>query len=258
MNILQAIILSVVEGITEFLPVSSTGHLILVTKLLGIAETEFVKSFEIFIQLGAIMAVVSLYWQLIVKKPQLIKPLLIAFIPTGILGLVFYKIVKTYLLGNDVLVVVTLAGIGLVLIALEYYWKSHPPKSDKTSLTLSPMKLITIGLFQSLAMVPGVSRSASTIIGGMFMGLSRTDAVEFSFLLAVPTMAAATGLDLVKSVHTLTHGNLLILAVGFIVSWIVAAIVIRAFLNFVKHATFTGFGIYRVLAAAVYWLMIVK
>lgn len=256
MNILHAVILSVVEGITEFLPVSSTGHLILAGKLLGIKETEFVKTFEIFIQLGAIMAVVSLYWQKIIKRPQLIRPIIISFIPTGILGLVFYKIIKTYLLNSALLVVATLTIVGLLLIILEAWWKKHPAKSDKTMETLTIPQLITVGLFQSLAMVPGVSRSASTIVGGMFMGLSRVDAVEFSFLLAVPTMAAATGLDLVKSLHILTSGNLLTLAVGFVVSWIVAAIVIKAFIRFVKHATFTGFGVYRIIAAAVFWLTV--
>lgn len=256
MNIVHAIILSVVEGITEFLPVSSTGHLILATKLLGVPDTEFVKSFEIFIQLGAIMAVVSLYWKKLLTKPQLLRPLVIAFIPTGILGLIFYKLVKTYLLGNYLLVVVMLAGVGLVMIILEWYWKSHPPKSNKTTMTLSVPQLVTVGIFQSFAIVPGVSRAAATIIGGMFMGLSRTDAVEFSFLLAVPTMAAATGLDLIKSVHVLTHGNLIVLGVGFIVSWIVAALVIRVFINFVKHATFTGFGVYRIVAAAAFWLLV--
>ena len=255
MNIFHTVILSIVEGITEFLPVSSTGHLILTSKLLGIPETEFVKTFEIFIQLGAIMAVVSLYFKKIMQKPQLLRPIIIAFIPTGILGLIFYKIIKTYLLGNDMIVVVSLAVVGLLLILIESWWKKHPAKTHKTMETLTVPQLVIVGLFQSVAMIPGVSRSASTIIGGMFMGMPRVEAVEFSFLLAVPTMAAATGLDLLKSIHVLTHGNLLLLAVGFIVSWIVAAFVIKAFIQFVKHKTFIGFGAYRIIAAAVYWFV---
>ncbi len=256
MELIHALLLSIVEGITEFLPVSSTGHLILATKLLGIPETEFTKSFDIIIQLGAIMSVVTLYFAKIVKQPSLIKPLMIAFIPTGIGGLFLYKVVKTYLLANDLLVVVNLAGIGALLIGLEWYWKKHPAKTHETVMTLPPGKLMLIGLFQTFAMIPGVSRSASTIVGGMFSGLSRSDAVELSFLLAVPTMAAATGLDLLKSAHSFTPNEYGLLAIGFIVSWITALVVIKGFIKFVAHGTFTWFGIYRIIAAAAYWAII--
>ncbi len=253
MEPIHALLLSIIEGITEFLPVSSTGHLILATKLLGIPETEFTKSFDIIIQLGAIMSVVTLYFAKIVKQPSLIKPLLIAFIPTGIGGLLLYKVVKTYLLANDLLVVVNLAGIGTLLIGLEWYWKKHPAKTHETLTTLPPGKLILIGLFQAFAMIPGVSRSASTIVGGMFSGLSRSDAVELSFLLAVPTMAAATGLDLLKSGHSFTPNEYGLLAIGFIVSWMTALFVIKGFIKFVAHGTFTWFGMYRIIAATAYW-----
>lgn len=252
MTLIHAVILSIIEGITEFLPISSTGHLILAGKLLGIPSTEFAKSFEIFIQLGAIFAVVTLYLTRIMGKPALIRPIIIAFIPTGIIGFVLYKLIKTYLLGNDMVVVISLASIGLGLILLEKYWTSHPPKATKSIETLSMRELITIGIFQSFSVVPGVSRAAATIVGGMTNNLSRSDAVEFSFLLAVPTMAAATGLDLLKSGHSFSRPELTLLLVGFFVSWIVAAIVIRAFLQFVKTGTFTGFGIYRILVALIY------
>lgn len=254
MTIIQAIILSIVEGITEFLPVSSTGHLILTSKILGVPATDFTKSFEIFIQLGAIMAVVSLYGKMIAIKPQLIKPLLLAFIPTGLLGIFLYRIVKMYLLSNDFVVIIMLLCVGLALIGLEWYWKSHPPKVNRIALTLSPLQLLTIGIFQAFSIVPGVSRAAVTIVGAMFMGLSRTDAVEFSFLLAVPTMAAATSFDLAKNLHVLSQANMLILGIGFFTSWIVAAVVMKAFVKFVKHATFTGFGVYRILIAILYLL----
>lgn len=252
MTIFHAIVLSIVEGITEFLPVSSTGHLILAEKLLGIPSTEFAKSFEIFIQLGAIMAVVALYATRIMKKPALIRPIVIAFIPTGIIGFVLYKLIKTYLLGNDMVVVLSLAVVGLALILLEKYWISHPPKGTKSIETLSTRELVTIGVFQSFSVVPGVSRAAATIVGGMTNSLSRSDAVEFSFLLAVPTMAAATGLDLIKSGHSFSRPELMLLLIGFIASWIVATFVIRAFLRFVRSGTFTGFGIYRIIVAVVY------
>ncbi|MBP9814317.1 undecaprenyl-diphosphate phosphatase [Candidatus Woesebacteria bacterium] len=256
MNIVHAIILAIVEGVSEFLPISSTGHLILAGKLLGIQNSEFTKSFEIFIQLGAIMAVGTLYWSRIWKNPAMIKPLLIAFLPTGILGVLLYKTIKT-LFTADILVAVMLATIGLLLIMLEKYWKQHPARTNNTIMTLSPKQLLSIGLFQSFSMVPGVSRAAATIVGGMFMGLSRVEAVEFSFLLAVPTMAAATGLDLIKNMDVITQsGNLILLSVGFIVSWIVSLVVMKAFLRWVKHATFTSFGVYRICVSFVYLLIV--
>lgn len=256
MDLLNAIILSVIEGITEFLPVSSTGHLILASKLLRITPTEFTKSFDIFIQLGAIMAVVALYIKRIVQHPKLIRSIIVAFIPTGILGLVFYKIIKLYLLDNDMIVVAALAGVGALLILLEKYWHHHAAKKEKTLETLSVKELFFIGLAQSCSMIPGVSRSAASIVGGMTMGLSRKNAVEFSFLLAVPTMAAATGLDLIQSAHSFTAYEIGILATGFIVSWITAFIVIKAFIRFVERQTFIPFGVYRIVVSILYFLSV--
>ena len=256
MNIVHAIILSTVEGVSEFLPISSTGHLVLVGKLLGIQNSEFTKSFEIFIQLGAIMAVATLYWKRIIEKPAIIKPLLIAFLPTGILGIFLYKTIKA-LFTADILVVTMLAGIGLMLILLEKYWKQHPTNTKHSIMTLSNKQLITIGLFQSVSMIPGVSRAAATIVGGMFMGLSRVEAVEFSFLLAVPTMAAATGLDLLNNFHVISQsGNLFLLGLGFIISWVVALYVMKAFVAWVQHATFISFGVYRICVAFLYLLIV--
>lgn len=254
MNYFHVLILSVVEGITEFLPVSSTGHLILVSKYLGIPETDFLKSFEIFIQLGAIMAVVTLYFRKILQHPRILKPVLIAFLPTGIIGLLLYKTVKSYLLGNDMVVVISLAGVGLLLIFLERYWKSRPTVSLNTIERLRVPDLLRIGMFQAFSIIPGVSRAGATIVGGLTSRLSRADAVEFSFLLATPTMAAAVGLDLLKSSYAFSRQEYTMLAVGFIVSWIVATIVMKAFIRFVQTGTFTGFGYYRIAVAIVYLL----
>lgn len=256
MDVLSTILLSVIEGITEFLPISSTGHLILASKLLRIEPTEFTKSFDIFIQLGAIMAVVALYIKRVVQNPKLIRSIIVAFIPTGVLGLVFYKIIKIYLLDNDMIVVAALAGVGALLILLEKYWHHHAAKKEKTLETLSVKELFFIGLAQSCSMIPGVSRSAASIVGGMTMGLSRKNAVEFSFLLAVPTMAAATGLDLIQSAHSFTAYEIGLLATGFIVSWITAFIVIKAFIRFVEHQTFIPFGIYRIAVSILYFLSV--
>lgn len=256
MELIHIIILSVVEGITEFLPVSSTGHLILASKLLGIPATDFTKSFDIFIQLGAIMAVVSLYFRRVLAEPKIIKPIVIAFLPTGILGILLYKTIKTHLLNNDMVVIAALAGIGLLLIMLEWYWRKHPQKNTATLITLPVKTLVTIGLFQSLSMIPGVSRAGATIVGGMLYGLSRKDAVELSFLLAVPTMAAAVGLDLLKSAHAFSPVQIGILVIGFVLSWITAFVVIKAFIRYITRSTFTGFGIYRIIAALLYWAIV--
>ena len=197
MTILHAIILSIIEGITEFLPISSTGHMVLASTLLKIQETEFVKSFEIIIQLGAILAVLLLYWKKLLTNKDTFIRVAIAFVPTGIVGLVLYKYIKDVLLGNPWIVVIALAIGGVLLILIE---KFHKEKSGKISL----FDAFLIGCAQSLSVIPGVSRAAATIAGALLLGIPRESAVEFSFLLAIPTMAAATGLDLLKSGHQFT------------------------------------------------------
>lgn len=253
MTVVDALILSIVEGLSEFLPISSTGHLVLASKLLGVTQTEFVKSFEIFIQLGAILAVVVLYRQKFLSGLKIWKSLIAAFLPTAILGLIFYKIIKNYLLGN---VPITLAALflgGLILIFLN---KLFPREKQQTVGTLTYKQAIVIGLFQSISMVPGVSRAAATIIGGRQQGLSKTEAVEFSFLLAVPTMLAATGLDLVKSNFSFSANEYQLMAIGFSGAFVTALIAIRFFINFIKNHDFKLFGYYRILLAMVFYLLI--
>lgn len=246
MNIFQAVILSIVEGITEFLPISSTGHLILTTKLLGIPETEFVKSFEIYIQLGAILAVIVLYAQKYLQNATVWKNVLAAFLPTAIIGFVLYKFIKTYLLGNELVVVLSLLIGGALLIWLE---KIHREKDQPISKIedLSLKQSLLIGLAQSLSIIPGVSRSAATILGAMFLGAKRGVAVEFSFLLAVPTMLAASGYDLIKSDFNFSNDQWVLIATGFIGSFITALIVVKWFIKFVQSNNFISFGIYRIL-----------
>lgn len=252
MNLIHAIILSIIEGITEFLPISSTGHLILASKLLEVASTEFTKSFEIFIQLGAIMAVTTLYWKTLITKKSLWLPLMAAFVPTAIVGLTLYPVIKGYLLENTQITVVSLFVGGLFIIGFEKYRTLD--SGSGAGMTIK--KAIIIGLFQSLSVIPGVSRAAATILGGMTAGLTRVEAVEFSFLLALPTMAAAVGLDLVKSAQTFEPHQYMILGLGFIVSWITAFLTVKALLAYVKTHTFTAFGVYRViLALAFAWFV---
>lgn len=254
MNLLHAIILGIVEGITEFLPVSSTAHLILTSHALGLGDGEFVKSFEIIIQLGAILSVVVLYWRKFLDF-EVIKKLVVAFIPTGILGLTLYKVVKGYLLGNLTVVLWSLAIGGVVLILLRRFEKDDRDEIDFSEITYG--RALLIGLFQSIAMVPGVSRSAATIVGGALIGISKRTIVEFSFMLAVPTMLAASLLDLYKS-HGAIAGHVPALATGFVVSFVMAILAIASFLAFIKRRDFSWFGWYRIALAVVYFLVFIR
>lgn len=255
MTIIDALVLGVVEGVTEFLPISSTGHLILASKLLGLSG-EFVKSFEIVIQLGAIAAVLALFGTSRFLSLPILKRLVVAFIPTGVIGLIFYKIVKTYLLGNSTVVVPALALGGLALIVFER-WHTSSKVSIHELETMTYKQAALIGCCQSLAIIPGVSRSAATIVGGLALGISRPAIVEFSFLLAVPTMLVATGLDLFKNGLGFSSDQYLLIAVGFVAAFVTAWASIRWLLSFIQTHTFTPFGYYRIIVAALFALMLV-
>ncbi len=257
MNYFQAIILSIVEGITEFLPISSTGHMVLAANLLKITETAFVKDFEIIIQLGAIFAIIALYWKTLFTKKQVWSRVLVAFIPTGIIGFLLYKILKTYLLGNLYITLIALLLGGIALIALELIYKEKEHHAGKIE-DISYQNAFFIGLFQSLAIIPGVSRSAATIVSALFLGTKRKAATEFSFLLAVPTMFAASGYDLIKTKLNYTSYEYTVLAVGFIGAFLVALVVVKLFLRFVQTHTFIPFGIYRIILTILFWLIVIK
>ncbi|MEK7103959.1 MAG: undecaprenyl-diphosphate phosphatase [Patescibacteria group bacterium] len=256
MDILQAIILGVVEGITEFLPISSTGHLILANKLLGLTQTDFAKTFEIAIQGGAILSVVALYWKAFLNK-EIIKRLFVAFLPTAILGFLLYKIIKGYLLNSEVIVLWALLLGGVALILLELFFKSKQKENliDDT-LNIPFKKCFLIGCFQSLAMIPGVSRSGATIMGGLLSSISRKAIVEFSFLLAVPTMIAASGYDLLKSGASFSVNQVWVLLVGILVSFVVALLSIKFLIKFIQKNNFIPFGIYRIALAILFFLLI--
>jgi undecaprenyl-diphosphatase len=252
MSLLHALILGVVEGITEFLPISSTAHLILTSRLLHIADSEFVKSFEIIIQLGAILSVVVLYWSKFWNW-DVLKKLVVAVIPTGVIGLTVYKAIKGYLLGNVTVVLLALFIGGIALIIFERFQKVADTDVDFAEITYR--KAFLIGLFQAIAVIPGVSRSAATIVGGSLIGVSKKTIVEFSFMLAVPTMLAASGLELVKGRAALA-GNYGMLAVGFVVSFITAIVAIKWLIAYIKTRDFSAFGWYRIILAVVYFLVI--
>lgn len=258
MDILSAFVLGVIEGLTEFLPISSTGHLILASDFLGINHTDFVKTFEVVIQSGAILAVVALFWTRLTKDFELIKRVLIAFIPTALIGFLAYDFIKTYLLGNPQVVVTSLFAGGVALILIESFFKNKEPKKKDDKIVVSYEKAAIIGLFQAISMVPGVSRAAATIFGGMLTGLSRRAAVEFSFLLAVPTMFAATALDLKETSLAFTSSQWMYLGVGFVTSFIVATLAIKWLLKYVENHNFIVFGIYRIVLSILYFLFILN
>lgn len=261
MTILHTIILGIVEGITEFLPISSTGHLILTAELLKIEKTAFLSSFEIGIQLGAILSVVVLYWNKIWKERSVFRTVTLAFIPTAFFGLLFYKFIKQFLFGNAAVVLWSLFLGGIVLIIFE---KLHKEKEitdigqEDELGKITNKQAIGIGLFQCLAMVPGVSRAASTIIGGLIVGLRRKTVVEFSFLLAIPTMVAATGLDLLQTGFTFSGYQWFVLITGFLISFVVALFSIKFLLKFIQKHTFVAFGVYRIVLATAFWFFIIR
>ena len=258
MTIIQSIILGIVEGVTEFLPVSSTGHMILASRLMGIANSPFLESFEIIIQFGSILAVVVLYWKKLFASRETLKKVALAFIPTAIIGFLLYKILKTYFLGNVALVLWSLFLGGVILIAFEWWHKKYGRVGVAEVSQITYKKSFWTGVWQSLAIIPGVSRSGATIVGGMAMGISREAIVEFSFLLAIPTMAAATGYDFLKSAHSFTGSQMVLLAVGFVTAFVVALLAIKWFISFVQNHSFTSFGIYRIAIALIFWLFLIK
>lgn len=254
MTYLQTIILAIIEGLTEFLPISSTGHLILAQKFLGITTTEFTKSFDIIIQLSAILAVIVLYWKKIILSRHLLKQIIIAFIPTGILGFTLYKYIKDYFLEDILITVFALLIGGLILLIIDRL--PNLKKGTNKIKDLQTKNLISIGLFQSLSIIPGVSRSAASIVGGLTSKLTRVEAVEFSFLLAIPTMAAASGYDLLKNGFSFTSHEYSLLLIGSVFSFVSAMIAIKAFTSFVGKHNFTVFAIYRIiLAGIILWFL---
>ena len=251
MNILQAIILAVIEGITEFLPVSSTGHMIIASSFFGIAHEDFTKLFTIVIQLGAILSVVVLYFKRFFQTLDFYFKLLVAFIPAVVLGLLLSDFIDG-LLENPITVAISLLIGGLILLKVDEWFNN--PNSTETSQEITYLQAFKIGLFQCIAMIPGVSRSGASIVGGMSQKLSRTTAAEFSFFLAVPTMLGATVkkcYDYYKAGFELSHDQINLLVIGNVVAFIVALLAIKTFIGFLTKNGFKVFGYYRILAGII-------
>jgi undecaprenyl-diphosphatase len=245
MSIFEVIILAIVEGITEFLPISSTGHMILVSTLMGIQQDPFVKVFEVCIQLGAILAVVVLYFQRFVKSFDFYKVLIAGFIPTGVLGLLLKKRIDALLENVEVVAASLLIG-GIILVFVDRLFSSDE-KDDKEEVDYKTA--FWIGLIQSIAMIPGVSRSAATILGGLTQKLTRKTAAEFSFFLAVPTMFAATCKSLIDQRELISESSdkIGLLLLGNAIAFVVAWIVMKGFVSFLNRNGFRIFGYYRII-----------
>ncbi len=260
MTIQETIIIAIIEGLTEFLPISSTGHMIIASSFMGIAKDDFTKLFEVAIQLGAILSVVVLYWKKFFdfKKFDFYLKLVVAVIPALVLGFLLSKKIDA-LLESPLTVSISLFVGGFVLLFVDKLFKAPTIESTEK---ISLQKALLIGLWQCIAMIPGVSRSAASIIGGMQQKLTRNLAAEFSFFLAVPTMAAATGYKLLKAYKEnpellSNKNNLIALGIGNVVAFVVAMLAIKFFIGFLQKHGFILFGWYRIIAGAILLVLII-
>lgn len=245
MGVFESIILGIVEGFTEFLPISSTGHLIVVSEAMGIDQTKVTKAYHVIIQFAAILAVVLNYSdKFSPKKIELWKRIILAFIPIGVVGYIFSDFIKSMFDVKVVAIMFIVGGI-LFLIVERFYKEKEHFVSDIEKVSYK--QAFWIGIAQIFALIPGTSRAGSTIIGAMLVGLNRKASAEFSFLLAFPVMCATTGYDLLKHYNDFTNSNLLILLIGFVTAFIVAYLTIKLFLIFLQRFTFVAFGIYRIV-----------
>ncbi|OGS36301.1 MAG: UDP-diphosphatase [Elusimicrobia bacterium RIFOXYB2_FULL_49_7] len=252
MTWLDAFIIAVVEGITEFLPISSTGHMIITQKLLGLPGSEFLKAFIVNIQFGAILSVVVLYWKRFLQSVDFYLKLFIAFIPAAVIGLLLGDYIDMMLENVTVVAIALLVG-GIILLFVDKWFEVKGASAEVTN-----KKALTIGFFQVIAMIPGVSRSAATIIGGMSQKMTREKAAEFSFFLAVPTMCAASGYKLLKNYTVFSANDIGILIFGNAIAFIVALIAIKGFIAFLTRNGFKVFGYYRIIVGIILLVLILS
>lgn len=247
MEIYQAVLLGIVEGVTEFLPISSTFHLIFTSQILGLEQTEFLKFFTVFIQAGGILAVLFIYGKELWQNHELVKKILLSFIPTSVLGFLLYKLVKGTFFESNWLMLTVFILFGLIFIFYERYLQKNPKAIDKDLQELSWQQSLLIGAFQTLAIIPGVSRSGAVILIMLLLGQKRANAAKYSFLLAVPTIFGSAGLDLIKTINTvsLNGPEVVATAVGFLVSFVVALAVLRWLIGYLQKNSLAVFGYYR-------------
>jgi len=254
LDIIQAIIIGIIEGFTEFLPISSTGHMIVASKFMGIEESALMKAYEVIIQFAAILAVVLIYREKITfKKIDLWMKLLVAFLPLAIVGFIFKDVIKT-LFNVETVAWMFIIG-GVIFLVVEYFYEEkehHVNDVEKVSYK----QAWWVGFAQIFSLVPGTSRAGATIIGGLLTGLDRKTSAEFSFLLAIPVMAAVSGYDLLKHYQDFADANLIAFVIGFVTAFIVAYITIKLFLAFIQRFTFVAFGIYRIVFGIILLMVI--
>ena len=254
MDIFQAIIIGIIEGFTEFLPISSTGHMIVASRFLGIEESALIKAYEVIIQFAAIMAVMLIYKdKMSFKKVLLWQKLILAFLPLAIVGFIFKDQIKTLFNVQTVAWMFIIGGI-VFLIVEHFYEEKESHVSDVEEVSF--MQALWIGIAQIFSLVPGTSRAGATIIGGLLTGLDRKTSMEFSFLLAIPVMAAVTGYDLLKHYQDFADANWGPFVIGFITAFVVAYLTIKLFLAFIQRFTFVAFGIYRIIFGVILLMVI--
>lgn len=256
MDFLETIIIAVVEGLTEFLPVSSTGHMILATEFLNVESTPFTKAFLINIQFGAILSVVVLYYKRFFQSLDFYYKLFVAFIPAAIIGFLLSDFIDALLENVTVVAIALLVGGIIFLFIDKYFERKNPKVKEETPSEINFVQAFFIGIFQCIAMVPGVSRSAATIIGGLFQGMNKKSAAEFSFFLAVPTMFAASAYKLLKEHDAITSDTIGTLVLGNIVAFVVGMIAIKFFIQFLTKHGFLVFGYYRIILGAILLILI--
>jgi len=254
MTIFESVILGVVEGVTEFLPISSTAHMILASKMMGIEQSDAHTTFEVAIQLGAVLSVLFLYKEKLFYSVDIWFKIALAFIPIGALGFLFHSGIKSLFADSELIYWMFIVG-GIIFILVEWRYKEDEHRVDALE-KIDYKTALKIGVFQAFALVPGVSRAGASIIGAMLVGVNRREAAEFSFLLAIPTMFAATGLDVVKNYSVMMVGDWGVLGVGFVTAFIVAYITIKLLLGFISRFSFVPFGVYRIILGLMFLFVI--
>lgn len=251
MTLYEAIILGIVEGITEFLPVSSTAHIALASQMMRLPQDDFIYSFNIIIQIAPIFSVMFIYYHTLLQSLDIWKKLIASFIPTGAIGFLFHKQIEEMFSSNSIVLWMIATGIFFLIIEFLYAKKDHTTESLEN---VTYKQAVAVGFIQALSLIPGVSRSGSTILGGMLLGMKRETAMSFSFLLAIPTMTAASGYTLLKEYSSLSFDNLFLIVIGFIVSFFVGWAAVKSFLALVSKYNFTPFGIYLIASGILFGL----
>lgn len=251
MTLYEAVILGIVEGITEFLPVSSTAHIALISQIMGIPQDNFMSAFNIIIQIAPIFSIMIIYFNTLIQSLEIWKKLITSFIPTGAIGFLFHHQIEDMFSSNSIISWMIATGIFFLIVEYLYTKRGHTT-ADLDSISYK--QAITIGFIQALSLIPGVSRSGSTILGGMLLGLKRETSMSFSFLLAIPTMTAASGYVLLKEYDNFPADGFSMIAIGFVVSFIVGWAAVKSFLAIVGKYNFTPFGIYLIASGILFGL----